>query len=341
MAVRSVIISLSLGCAAASLLMIFHSPDTAELNLGGAMKIVRVLTYISVLAGPVLVAACATRLKIVGWVGICLIIAAAGITYALTETSGGTVGSPGWVSGFVSILIVIPFGLLLCAIAGVASLMDILEKAPAAMRPVIISFCIPAVLTTAYYIAAGRTPNVDRLLEDLKRPAQYYEYTSIGVKLSEIEAPQMVDPLIALLKDDNPHIRIAAAMALGGRSRHVRAIRPLLEALAAEGDASVKVWIIRAIGHTTPRAGVLKQSMVADALIAELKTGDQEPRKAAATNLGFIKAEKAVPPLIDAMRDEGLRFSVENALIEITGQRLGDDPDVWLKYWRERQRNHP
>ncbi len=337
MTIRSVIISLSLGCAAASLLMIFHSPDAAELNLGEAMKVVRALTYISILAGPVLVAACATRLKSVGWVGIGLIIAAAGVTYVLQETSGGSVGSPGWVSGFVSIMIVIPFGLLLCAIVGVASLMDILEKAPAAMKPVVISFCIPAVLTAAYYIAAGRSPNVDRLLEDLKRPAKYYEYTSIGVKLSEIEAPEMVDPLIALLKDQNPHIRIAAAMALGGKSRHVKAITPLLEALAAEGDASVKVWIIRAIGHTAPLAGALKQSMAADAMIAELKTGDQEPRKAAATNLGFIKAEKAVLPLIDAMRDEGMRFHAENALIEITGQRLGDDPDAWLKYWREKQ----
>ncbi len=340
MAVRSVIISLSLGSVVASLAMIFHSPDGAELNLGDAMKIVHALTYVSVLAGPLLVTACATRLKIVGWAGIALIIAAVGVTYALQETSGGSVGSPGWVSGFVSILIVIPSGLLLCAIAGVASLVDILGKTPAAMKPVIISLCIPAVLTAAYYIAAGRRPDIDRLLEDLKRPAKRHEYTSIGVKLSEIEAPQMVDPLIALLKDDNPHIRRTAAMALGGKSRDVKAITPLLDALAAETDVDVKVWIMHAIGHTTPRAGVLKRSMAADALIAELRTGDKGTRHAAATNLGAIGTEKAVLPLIEVMREEELRFSAENALIQITGRRLGHDPDVWLNYWRQNRKKH-
>jgi HEAT repeats len=337
MTVRSILISLSLGFIAMSLMMIIYPPDSAEVNLGNAYELVRVSTFAAILISSLLIAVCAKRFKVVGYIGIGLIIVSLAVSFVLQKTSGGSVGSHGWVSGFVGMLVIIPMGLLMCSISGMATLIDILGKNPSAIKPVIASFAVPAILLAAFYIVAGREPDIAALLETFQKPDEMYEYTIAASRLSQIDDLDMIDPLIALLENENPRIRGAAAMALAGRSRHVKAINPLLNALDQETDADARDWIIRALGVTAPKADVLKQTMVADVLIEKLITGDNRIKQAAAENLGFMKAKKAIKPLIDAMRIEEVRFHAHNALIAITGRRLGDDPDAWLRWWRETQ----
>ena len=56
----------------------------------------------------------------------------------------------------------------------------------------------------------------------------------------------------------------------------------------------------------------------------------------AAESLGWIKDERAIPALIDALSDEP--FFAHNALVAITGERFDGNPEVWRK-WFEKTKN--
>jgi hypothetical protein len=103
-----------------------------------------------------------------------------------------------------------------------------------------------------------------------------------------------VDPLIALLMDEDGDVRIHAATALGwvgGRD----AVLPLAVALK-DSNAYVRRYAARAL------CWVVDDNAVDD-LIAALKDEDNYVRQYAARALGWSQNAHAIPPLLDLLND--------------------------------------
>jgi hypothetical protein len=136
-----------------------------------------------------------------------------------------------------------------------------------------------------------------------------------GVVMDLIQFGEMaIDPLIALLMDDEPDVRVHAATALGwvgGRE----AIRPLLVALNDQ-DTQVRRYAARAM------CWVVDESAV-DGLIEVLDDEDNYVRCYAARALGWSQDARAVEPLTDLLNDESadVREYVATALIDL-GQQV-------------------
>ncbi len=121
---------------------------------------------------------------------------------------------------------------------------------------------------------------------------------------------QAIDPLIALLMDDDADVRVHAATALGwvgGKD----AIQPLLVALN-DPDTQVRRHAATALGWVIDDAAV-------DALILALEDEDHYVRCYAARALGWSQAQRAVEPLKDLLHDDNLevREYAVTALIDL------------------------
>jgi hypothetical protein len=136
-----------------------------------------------------------------------------------------------------------------------------------------------------------------------------------GVVMDLIQFGEVaIDPLIALLMDDEPDVRVHAATALGwvgGRE----AIRPLLVALNDQ-DTQVRRYAARAM------CWIVDESAV-DGLIEVLDDEDNYVRCYAARALGWSQDPRAVGPLTDLLSDESadVREYVATALIDL-GQQV-------------------
>ena len=124
-----------------------------------------------------------------------------------------------------------------------------------------------------------------------------------------------VGRLIQQLEDENPHTRMQAADALG-QIKDVRAIEPLIAVLKDENSSgrtqALAAGALVSIG--TPAV---------DPLIAALKDKDSLVRERAADALGQIKDVRAVEPLIAALKDKDslVRERAADALGQIKGAR--------------------
>lgn len=123
-----------------------------------------------------------------------------------------------------------------------------------------------------------------------------------------------VDPLIALLMDEDADVRVHAATALGwvgGRD----AVQPLLVALM-DNDTQVRRYAARALCWVVDEGAV-------DGLIAALDDEDSYVRCYAARALGWSHAVRAVEPLSDLLNDENadVREYAATALVDL-GQQV-------------------
>jgi len=124
--------------------------------------------------------------------------------------------------------------------------------------------------------------------------------------------PELVDAVIAALRDESEDVRLQAARVLrvGGPSGE-RAIRPLLERLT-DNNVSVRLGAAQALARVASHRDAIP------ALIGGLRDGRESVREGVAHALRFIgpTAEAAVGPLIIALRDgiEGVRFQSAHAL---------------------------
>lgn len=125
----------------------------------------------------------------------------------------------------------------------------------------------------------------------------------------------------------HPHVRGAAARSLGlsGRGDVVPDLAAVLEK-----DPSVQVRLDAAWG--------LGQTGVPEAvapLRAALGRAGETPevRRTAARALGTLGFPVALPDLVAALGDKEktVRFAARDALVEITGEDKGDDPDAWKR----------
>lgn len=245
-------------------------------------------------------------------------------------------GTSGWASGFVGTLIIIPAGIILCGITGLFSLVDILGKESAAKKPVIVSACVILALGITYHVVADWKPSIGVLVEAIKSDENEYKRFLIGSRLSEIQDERLPPLLIPLLEDQNPRVREAAALALGGKSKTATTAKPLLMALYRETDKDAKEWIIRSLGRVAPVAQAADRSEIIETLIQNLKTGEHSVKGTAAQSLGMIKDDRVLQPLIDALPDQNAGFYAHEALLTLTGERFDSNPDTWNEWMKER-----
>ena len=140
---------------------------------------------------------------------------------------------------------------------------------------------------------------VEPLISVLKDKDFNVKYNAISA-LGEFKDNKAVKPLIAALKDKDEIIRNQAALSLGQLHDH-QAIEPLIKGLRNEEnylypgalDDLDPDWI------NTKSA----KSMV-PVLITDLKSNDQNIRCTAATLLGYLKDNRAVEPLTNALNDD-------------------------------------
>lgn len=117
--------------------------------------------------------------------------------------------------------------------------------------------------------------------------------------LAPMKDPTAVEPLVGLLKDDNPGVRRAAVAALAARGGF-RVVEPLVGALE---DFDVDV-------RSTASTAVYRRLMT---------DPDAEARRATASALGRIRDTNAVEPLVKGVMDadETVRVAVIKALAAI------------------------
>jgi HEAT repeat protein len=112
--------------------------------------------------------------------------------------------------------------------------------------------------------------------------------------LADLGAVESSGQLIRLLNAVDPHVRIAAAQALG--RLQVPAARPRLREVAVQDeDAGVRSWAVAALGQIGDRKD-------ADLLLPLLDDPSRRVRGAAALALGRIGDPKALEPLRAARR---------------------------------------
>ena len=121
---------------------------------------------------------------------------------------------------------------------------------------------------------------------------------------------QAVDPLTALLMDDDADVRVHAATALGwvgGKD----AIQPLLVALN-DSDTQVRRHAATALGWVVDESAV-------DVLILSLEDEDHYVRCYAARALGWSQAQRAIEPLKELLHDDNpeVREYAVTALIDL------------------------
>jgi len=136
----------------------------------------------------------------------------------------------------------------------------------------------------------------------------------------------------ALLNHPKPAVRRNVAIVLG-EIRDVTSVESLTTAFQKDTEDRVRVVAATALGKMAEKWSSDLLSDAATALTGALRDNNQDVRQKAAWALGKIKAMKAVPALIEAMQIYGKDSNAGAALIAITGQRLGDDPEKWLEWW--------
>lgn len=152
--------------------------------------------------------------------------------------------------------------------------------------------------------------------------------------LGDLEAGAGVPALGRALRDDDPGVRETAAAALG-RTWDAGAVDPLARALLDDGDVWVREAAARALG-------AIWSDEAADVLGGvALSDGSRSVREAAVEALGRQADPRAVPFLVEALRDPtgAIRERAAEALAAIgspaalapLGQAASTDGDPWVR----------
>ena len=129
------------------------------------------------------------------------------------------------------------------------------------------------------------------------------------------------------------------------REKHWKARQIVALALTSIGTPEAGDWLEKALRDRDDRVrltaaigvGILKVPKALDGLLDLLKDDAWTVRSAAIQALGEIGQKGAVGPLIDQIEKEDgrLREDCAQALSKLTGQRFGQVPSAWRKWWEE------
>jgi HEAT repeat protein len=166
---------------------------------------------------------------------------------------------------------------------------------------------------------AVQKQDVNTLVMVIKNPKTPMDRNNAIRALARIRGENAVEPLIALLKDENTYVRSAAAEALG-EIGDVRAVRPLL--FAARYPAlrltRPEIVAIQKIGNPA-----------VDILIGELNNEDPVIRRWSAVALNWIGDGRAVDPIISALKketDPQAQESMLDRLLAWKVPKVAEDP---------------
>ena len=192
------------------------------------------------------------------------------------------------------------------------------QAAIAALKSEMLLMSSEALLQIEKLRAAENDPQRDvvpLLVESLQSPEEdVREYAA--EQLRRYPSPRAVLPLLPLLKDKSPWVRIETTETLGFL-RDARAVPALLEA-AHDAESAVRVNVAEALGAIR-----LTNPPVVQTLIVMLTDSEMVVRAFAAESLGDIGDVAAIPALRDRLSDRPLvRIWVYYALA-----RLGDGLD--------------
>ena len=120
----------------------------------------------------------------------------------------------------------------------------------------------------------------------------------------ELQDERAISPLIKLLQDDCPLIRVSAAYALG-RNPSPDAVEPLIKQLNLDFNGYVRKGVVWALGNCRDRRSL-------EPLVDALRTDIPAVRLWAASSLGQIAQVSyevvvgAIPPLIEGLRRDSM-----------------------------------
>lgn len=196
-------------------------------------------------------------------------------------------------------------------------------------------------------------PSVPYLLELIDSPEHYetlwdkilnalviFHVSRTGVKdeaqkaLVTIGKPSVRPLSGVLVSHPRPRLRYNAAIVLG-KIKDLQSVDALVAALMKDTDFEVRMWSADALGKFSEKWSADALGSAVPALMEALGDKDPNVRQKAAYALGSMKAAKAVPALIQALRTYGKDSDAGLALFMITGQRFQDDPQKWQEWWKE------
>ena len=152
------------------------------------------------------------------------------------------------------------------------------------------------------------------VIDGVRRDHRHFGLLSSALKLLAITEVDVAEPLIALLGDEDPDLRIQAALALG-EQQDPRVIGALVRALG-DADVNVRFQAIESLGRLRAAAAV-------DDLLAIVHSRDFFLAFPALDALGAIGDRRVGPDLAPLLDDEQLRVPVADALAS-----LGDDRSI-------------
>lgn len=157
------------------------------------------------------------------------------------------------------------------------------------------------ILREPHPIAEGPALDPDLMLQLLHDP--HPAQRAIGARaFCELQDSRASEPLIALIDDTCPLVRMSAAYALG-RNPHPEAIDPLIQQLQRDWNGYVRKGIVWALGngHDRRTLAPLVQTLQRDIAAVRLWAASSLGQMAA---VGYEAIVGAVPPLIVALRQD-------------------------------------
>ncbi len=149
----------------------------------------------------------------------------------------------------------------------------------------------------------GTSPDPDEMLPKLRDEDPSQRMLAARV-FCELEDPRAIAPLIQLLDDICPLVRVSAAYALG-RNTSPEAVAALIDLLGRDWNGYVRKGIVWALGNGSDRSSV-------QPLIHALRTDISAVRLWAASSLAQIAKQEyedaitAMPPLIEGLRRDSV-----------------------------------
>jgi HEAT repeat protein len=153
----------------------------------------------------------------------------------------------------------------------------------------------------------GDSSGVPVMIADLSK-ATGRDRDNVVVALRILKDRRAVPALRQALKDESPYVRSIAVAALG-------------EMKATEAYADIVVRTKDKEGRDGNGGKTLDCVRFS-------------PADLACYALGALGDTRAVPVLIDLLRDEDLKVPARQGLEVLTMQKFGDDPDAWAAWWK-------
>ncbi|GEM_PF-2168069 len=207
------------------------------------------------------------------------------------------------------------------------------ERSIDGLIPLILNPREPVELRSIVAKALGRIrgqKSLDVLFKVIDDDSDMYR-TRIEEALIEMEHPELVLRLSALITSPKENLRRSAVKIMSRIKNNDAAIDPLLTLLSDPSD-EIRGLVVMAMGE-------LKSPKVIEALIHTLSNKAESPsvRGRAAQSLGRIKDDRAIPVLVESLKDESdyLRSNAVMALggfkkseaLEALGQALSDSSE--------------